>query len=128
MHLDDEQHLDFLVIASPENLNNFAKCPDALLLDCTFKTNKYNMPLLNLLGSNGNNRTIHLGIALMRRQDDEAFSWVFYRLKTKFDTLDIEVRLFVTDNDGACINALNTSFNTPKIAMCRWHMNKDVLS
>ena len=128
MHLDDEQHLDFLIMVAPDNLKYFATCPDALLLDCTFKTNKYNMPLLNLLGSNGNNRTIHLGIALMQKQDTEAFSWVFDNLKAKFDTMGITIRIFVTDNDGACINALNSTFNSPKIAMCRWHMNKDVLS
>ena len=85
------------------------------------------MPLLNLVGLNGNNRTIHLGVALMRHRKEAGFVWVFESLKTKLNTEGLSISLFVTDNDDGCINALNRVFNNPKITMCRWHMNKDIL-
>ena len=128
MDIDAQHHIEYLKMIAPECLQNFSRCPNALLIDCTFKTNKYGMPLLNLVGSNGNNRTTHLGVVLMRRKNEASFCWVFNHLKAKFDELCIHIRVFITDNDGACINALNNVFNFPKIVMCRWHMNKDVLS
>src|SRR5947209_921387 len=112
----------------PRCLDAFKRCPDALLLDCTFKTNKYNMPLLNLVTSDGNNRTIHLGVALLSAQDEASFYWVMTHLRTKFDAEGIKIQLFITDNDNGCINAIDRAFDRPRIHLCRWHFNKDVLT
>lgn len=126
--LDDKQHIDYLIMISPLCLSQFKSAPDVLLLDCTFKTNKYGMPLLNLVGSNGNNWTIHLGVVLMRHHDKAAFKWVFNHLKDKFNAEGIAIQLFISDNDLGYINALNSVFNNPKITICRWHINKNVLT
>src|SRR5436305_2646290 len=112
----------------PRCFEAFKRCPDTLLLDCTFKTNKYNMPLLNLVTSDGNNRTIPLGVALLSAQDEASFYWVMTHLRTKFDAEGIKVQLFITDNDNACINAIDRAFDKPRITLCRWHFNKDVLA
>jgi hypothetical protein len=86
------------------------------------------MPLLNFVSSDGNNRTIHLGVALLSGQSEDIFYWVMTHLRAKFDAEDVRVQLFVTDNDNGCINAIDRAFDKPRITLCRWHFNKDVLT
>jgi len=125
--VDSDNHLTSIVWIHPQCLQLLKSSPDCLIVDCTFKTNRYNFPLLNLVGSNGHNRTTHLGIALLRHQDEAAFSWVLVRLHQLFEDKGIKIRFWVSDRDLAFVNALNETFGDPRILICRWHMNKDVL-
>lgn len=99
-----------------------------LLLDCTFKKNRYNFPLLTLVGSDGHNRTIHLVVAMMRQTDEASSTWILTQLKALFESSGIQIELWLTGNEAALVNALNAVFSSPWINMCTWHMNKDVLS
>jgi hypothetical protein len=38
---------------------------DVILFDCTYKTNRYNRPVLNISVTTGLNTTIHAGVVLM---------------------------------------------------------------
>lgn len=42
------------------------------MLDCTYKTNRYNQPLLNIAGVNGCNKTVTLGVALLATGENKA--------------------------------------------------------
>ena len=50
--VDDRGHLKYLFFAYPESLKYFQKNPDVLLLDCTYKMNKFKMPFLHAVGVN----------------------------------------------------------------------------
>ncbi|CCE35178.1 uncharacterized protein CPUR_02109 [Claviceps purpurea 20.1] len=80
------------------------------------------------VGSDGHNRTVHLGVAMMRQTDEASFIWTLTQLKTLFESSGIQIELWLTDNEAALVNALNAVFSNPRINMCTWHMNKDVLS
>jgi len=56
----ENQSLRSLLIAYKEAVEIFKKHNDVIMLDCTYKTNCYDMPLLNVMGITGNNTTIHL--------------------------------------------------------------------
>ena len=47
---DSEGYISMLFIADARSVEYLNKHPDVLLLDCTYKTNKFDMPLLNILG------------------------------------------------------------------------------
>jgi hypothetical protein len=125
---DDNQILSSIVFINPRCLEQFLRSANVLLIDCTYKTNRYRMPLLNLVGSSGNNRTLHLGVALIARQDESMFRWVFNHLKCLLDEKQVKIPLFITDRDLAAINAIEEVFPESNIILCRWHINKDVLS
>src|SRR2546423_2241479 len=40
-----------LFFAHPKSINLFRKYSDVLLLDCTYRTNKFKMPLFNIVGT-----------------------------------------------------------------------------
>ena len=77
-HVEDEQlHLQSIIWFNKQTLELFRKAPDVLLIDCTFKTNRYNLPLLNILATSGNNTSIHLGVALLPGQREGCYNWAF---------------------------------------------------
>ena len=59
---DAEGHIAMLFIADVRSVAYLNRHPDILLLDCTYKTNKFDMPLLHVLGidHHGNSFTIAL--------------------------------------------------------------------
>jgi hypothetical protein len=59
---DSEGHIAMLFVADARSVEYLNKHPDVLLLDCTYKTNKFDMPLLDILGvdHHGNSFTIAL--------------------------------------------------------------------
>ena len=52
---DETRQLRHLFWAHPETTRWYKQHPDVLILDCTYKTNKYDMPLLNIVAMTGMN-------------------------------------------------------------------------
>ena len=84
--------------------------------------------MLNLVSSNGNNRTNHVGVQMMDSEKEESFLKSMYELKEYCDAEGLTIGLFITDNSDACVNSIQKVFGNPPIVLCRWHMNKDVLA
>ena len=47
---DNRDYIKYLFFAYPESLKYFQKNPNILLLNCTYKTNKFKMPFLYIVG------------------------------------------------------------------------------
>ena len=45
-------HITSLFIAHPDSMKLAKQFPTLLLMDCTYKTNKFHMPLLHIVGLN----------------------------------------------------------------------------
>jgi hypothetical protein len=45
-------------------------------LDYTYKTNKFNMPLLNVVGITSTYATFNVGFAFLHSENEEAYAWV----------------------------------------------------
>ncbi|KAG6110985.1 hypothetical protein E4U14_002627 [Claviceps sp. LM454 group G7] len=67
---------------------------------------------------------------MMRQTDKASYTWVLAEVKALFESVGIQIELWLTDNRPALVNALQAVFVNPRIIinMCTWHMNKDVLS
>lgn len=50
---------------------------DILILDTTFKTNRFNMPLVLIVGIDNNGKNIIIGFALISKDDSESYEWIF---------------------------------------------------
>jgi hypothetical protein len=57
---DDYNHLKCLFFAHPESLKYFQKNPNVLLLDYTYKTNKFKMPFLHIVGVDNTGQNFEL--------------------------------------------------------------------
>jgi len=47
---DEEDRTKHLFIAHPESLKLAKSFPDVVIADCTYQTNKFNLPLLHMIG------------------------------------------------------------------------------
>ena len=56
------------------------KNPEVLIMDCTYKTNKYKMPLLTICGVTSSGTTFIVGFAFLHEEIKEYYDWVLYHL------------------------------------------------
>jgi hypothetical protein len=66
----------------PTAIELWKKNPDCLLLDCTYKTNRFNMPLLNICGITGNNKTPQFALCFLTGEKEEDYDWVLKQLRS----------------------------------------------
>ena len=87
MHiLDTKQYMEFhrrdpdtdevldIFFAHPYS-TSLAKCfPEILLMDCTYKTNRHDMPLLEIVGVTSTNKTFIFGHAYLKSEKENNFT------------------------------------------------------
>jgi hypothetical protein len=104
---DDQNRLQTLFIA-PQEFNRFHhEFPDVIFLDSTYKTNRFNMPLLNICGSTNMNKTFTIAAAFLDRENEAQFIWVINTLTEMMTSHGIALpKVIVTDRELALIKAI----------------------
>ena len=92
------------------------------LMDCTFKTNKFKMPLLNSVGITCTNQTFNAPFAFLNDEREQNYTWVL----TEFAKIVRPV--ICTDRELALMNSISLVFPDSKNLICVWHINKNVLA
>ncbi|POW09386.1 hypothetical protein PSHT_09130 [Puccinia striiformis] len=110
---------DVKVNSSGEILNLFFAHPGSIhlarinhhvaLLDSTYKTNRYQLPLLHIIGQVATNRSFSLAFCFLAYEDQESYVWAVENLKKHVWRPRIP-KVFVTDRDTALRNALAEVF------------------
>lgn len=78
----------------------FKDDPDVILLNYSYKTNLYNMNLLNLVGITGMNTTVHLAQAYMKGETAINYKWALNELKQMLIAQNIALPLlFLVDKE-----------------------------
>ena len=54
---------------------------DVVIVDSTYKRNRFNLPLINLIGINNYGQNILLAFALLNNETKESYTWIFKNLK-----------------------------------------------
>jgi hypothetical protein len=67
--------LKHLYMAHPDAIKAYKKNSDILLLDCTYKTNKFKMPLLNIGSVTPNKCTIQTALVFLSGEKEEDYHW-----------------------------------------------------
>jgi len=68
--MDSENQITHLLLLYQKSLKIIRKNHNILLMDCTYKTNQYQMLLLNILGVTSMHTTINLGFVFMHREKE----------------------------------------------------------
>jgi hypothetical protein len=71
-------HLFWADSSSIELLNYY---PEVLLFDCTYRTNKFKLALLNIVGTTCLNMSFHVMFCFMAKENKASFTWVLQRLR-----------------------------------------------
>ncbi|XP_058198378.1 PKS-NRPS hybrid synthetase cheA-like [Rhododendron vialii] len=98
-----------------------------LMMDCTYKTNKYKFPLLQIVGVTSTEMTFCAAFAFMECEKTENYIWVLEKLKGMMDPNALP-SVIVTDRELALMNAITNVFPHATNLLCRWHIGKNVLA
>lgn len=101
--------------------------PEILIMDCTYKSNKYRLPLLNVVGTTSLNTTFYAAFGFLLQERTEDFVWFLRILRNLYARLDVEdPKVIVTDRDAALMSAIREVFPKTTNLLCLWHINKSV--
>jgi hypothetical protein len=87
-------HLFFM---HPDSIRMLQQHPNVILLDCTYKTNRFRMPMLHLTGVTSMNKNYELAYAFLPSEKDEDYLFVTEALKELCNRLHVRPRVFITD-------------------------------
>lgn len=106
-------------LAYNKSLDLLKDFPEVLLMDCTYKTNKYNMPLLTITGVTALRRSFSIGMAFLGKETVEEFQWVLSHLRCLYQKTRLRtLYTVVTDCDLALINAISIVFPSIQHLLC----------
>lgn len=127
--VDTEGRVTAIFFAHVNSLAYLQAYPDLLILDCTYKTNKYGMPLLNIIGVDACQHSFCIAFAFLSGETEPDYLWALGRLKSLYEVGNTRLpSVILTDRDRACMNAAASLFPSTISLLCRWHANKAVLS
>ncbi|XP_028053365.1 PKS-NRPS hybrid synthetase CHGG_01239-like [Camellia sinensis] len=113
--------------AHPVSLDLLRSFPKVLIMDCTYKTNRYRLPLLEIVGVTSTDMSFSVAFAYLQFERIDNYVWVLTTLCSLLDDIAIP-EVIVTDRKLALMNAIDRVFSTSRHLLCRWHISKNVLA
>ncbi|GAU39150.1 hypothetical protein TSUD_147720 [Trifolium subterraneum] len=92
-----------------------------LTMDSTYKTNKYRLPLFEIVGSTSTEKTYLMAFALLTSVKEDNFVWALQSVRGRLRCED-DVKVIVTDRDQALMNAVDIVFPKCTPLLCRYHI------
>lgn len=113
------------MFAHPESIRYANLYNRVFVLDFTYKTNRYGMPLLHMIGVSPSNLTFSIAFCFMHNEQEQSYAWA---LKTFFSFLDPIAfnPVLCTDRDLALLGAIKIVCPRYPHLLCIWHINKNV--
>lgn len=129
VRVDENQRVTAILFAHPGSLQYVQAYSDLLLLDCTYKTNKYQMPLLDMIGVDACQRSFCIAFAFLSGEQEADYIWALERLRCLYESCGAKLpSVVLSDRCIACINAVEIVFPSAHSLLCLWHANRAVLA
>ncbi|XP_021828352.1 protein FAR1-RELATED SEQUENCE 5-like, partial [Prunus avium] len=123
---DDTNCVSDLFWAHPDSVNLLHAFPHVLVMDCTYKTNRFRYPLLQIVGVTSTKLTFSAAFAYISSEKEDNYMWALNRLKSIMNTNCLP-SVIVTDREMALMNAIRNMFPSVRHLLCRWHINRCVM-
>lgn len=78
-------HLTHFFIITPFGIKLFKKNCDVFILDSTYKTNQFGMPLLQVVGCTSMNTTFQVCLCFIRKEKEGDYQWAMEQLCIAMD-------------------------------------------
>jgi hypothetical protein len=124
-HLGPNRQATHLWVSTPE-IDLVDRWCDVVLLDCTYRTNLHDMPLLEIVGVTALDTSFTIGAVLIASEAELDYDWALVRLRRLLNNRAPAVIL--TDRDFALMSAVEANFPEAKHMLCIWHINKNVMA
>ncbi|MCL7025726.1 hypothetical protein MKW94_019008 [Papaver nudicaule] len=111
--------------AHPESLQLALGFHSVLMIDCTYKNNRFGSPLLRIVGVTSTGKLFTVAFIFMEAETEDHYAWALTCLKRLFSPNTLP-SVFVTDGEHALVNAISTVFQQAEWLLCSSHVLKNV--
>lgn len=126
--LDDEGHITALFCMHRTSIRMLQLHPWVISMDCTYKTNRYGLPLLDIVGFASTGQTFHLAFGFIQDEKQDSYEVILRCLAEAYESLEIQhPRTILIDKERALINAINIVFPDTKTISCIWYIDMNLL-
>ncbi|RWR74561.1 protein FAR1-RELATED SEQUENCE 2 isoform X2 [Cinnamomum micranthum f. kanehirae] len=122
---DDTETVTDLLWTHPTSLDLLRAFPHVLIMDCICKTNRYHMPLLEIVGVTSTEKTFSVCFAYLQYECEDNYTWALGILRSVISEGALP-SVIVTDREITLMKALSTVFPGATHFLCRWHINRNV--
>ena len=123
----NDNRIEALFFAHPRVVEIFKDNPDVVMMDCTYKTNNYALPLLCFVTITQVGIAMPVAHAFLHAEHEASYTWALDCLRDMINQYHIEEpSVIVHDRDRALIRGLEAVFPGIPHLLCLWHMNEDV--
>ena len=121
---DENGHLTALFFIHKQSLELCRRFRNVFVFDCTYKTNKLNLPLMNITGISATFPSFNAGFVFLQNETHEMYEWCLTKVEAAWG---FQPKVMASDNEKALINACETLWKNTTNLLCVWHVNKNVL-
>lgn len=101
---------------------------ETLVIDCTYKTNKFKMPLCIVTGTTSLNTSFYVAFCFMTEEYSDDYLWLLQQLALLYLQVDVPHPIVIlTDGERGLISMIHRVFPRAKNLLCVWHVNKNVV-
>jgi transposase-like protein len=119
---DEENQLHGLFFTYPWCESMAKKNSCILIMDCTYKSNRFGMPLLQVIGVMELNTRFPICWAFINTENDESYYWAINYVRELIQRgSNIIPFVIITDNEAALKNMLTELFPTTQQQLYEWH-------
>ncbi|CAG8595566.1 13703_t:CDS:2, partial [Racocetra persica] len=106
----------------------FALSKDVLIIDATYKTNRFSMPLIVICSIDRFGTTYLLAFILVHSETQNYYHWTIEQLSKALIILtgNSYVATIITNREFALMVAISTVFPSTKHQLCTWHILKNI--
>lgn len=122
---ENSNELENLFFIHPWSLDMWRAFPHVMIIDATYKTNKYGMPFIQIVGVTSTNKTFSIAFAFIINERGENYNWALTCLKLTLDKC-MHPRVIVTDRELALMNACQQVFPDATRLLYRWHITENI--
>ncbi|KAH1189093.1 Protein FAR1-RELATED SEQUENCE 5 [Glycine max] len=126
MMVKDDNVVRDLFWSHPDAIKLSHSCNLVFLIDDTYKTNRYKLSLLDIVGVTPTGMTFSTGFAYLEGEHLNNVIWALERFRGLFMRADAFPRVIVTDRDLSLMNAMKIVFSDATNLLCRSHIDKNV--
>lgn len=122
---DTDKDLSRFFFAPRQQVRMLCHYGSVLIMDSTYKTNRYKLPLFHIIGLSPYNTTFQVAFSLLDEENEEAYKWALLQLKSIYPR-NKGPAVLVTDRELALGNAIKVVFPKAKHIICKWHVKRDI--
>lgn len=125
--LDDHERLERVLFFHNASLQLLRLFPRSYVLDSTYQTNRFNLPLLDIVGFTATNRSFVIGQVFLTHEEEQDYVWALQWIRDLYEEYNLPTpESITTDKAGGVHKACSVVWPEVPHLLCRWHINKDV--